>query len=53
LPQWGRLAVMGRAVPRDYKKYGARVVGGLHIFMPDSVCDVKLLKKSVQQNKKL
>ena len=30
---------------RLLKKYGAKVVGGLHIHMPDSVCDVKLLKK--------
>ncbi len=36
---------------RLLKKYGAIVVGGLHIHMPDSVCDVKLLKKSVEQNK--
>lgn len=36
---------------RLLKKYGAKVVGGLHIRMPDSVCDVKLLKKSVEQNK--
>lgn len=35
------------------KKYGARVVGGLHIHMPDSVCDVKLLKKPVEQNKEI
>jgi len=38
---------------RLLKKYGARVVGGLHILMPDSVCDVKLLKKSVAQNKEI
>ena len=38
---------------RLLKKYGAKVVGGLHIRMPDSVCDVKLLKKSVEQNKKI
>lgn len=38
---------------RLLKRYGAKVVGGLHIHMPDSVCDVKLLKKSVEQNKKI
>lgn len=38
---------------RLLKKYGAKVVGGLHIQMPDSVCDVKLLKKSVEQNREI
>lgn len=38
---------------RLLKKCGAKVVGGLHIHMPDSVCDVKLLKKSVEQNKEI
>lgn len=33
---------------RLLKKYGAKVVGGLHIHMPDSVCDVKLLKKPME-----
>ncbi len=28
------------------KKYGAKVAGGLHIHMPDSICDVKLLEKN-------
>ena len=31
------------------KKCGTKVVGGLHIQMPDSVCDVKLLKKSIER----
>ncbi len=31
--------------------YGAVILGGLHLQMPDSVCDVKLLKKSVEKNK--
>ncbi len=35
---------------RLLKKYGSRVVGGLHIHMPDSVCDIKLLKKSVEKD---
>lgn len=36
---------------RLLKKYGANVLGGLHIKMPDSVSDVKLLKKSEEKNK--
>lgn len=38
---------------RLLKKYGAKVVGGLHIHMPDSVCDVKLLKKSIEKNREI
>ena len=38
---------------RLLKKYGANVVGGLHIHMPDSVCDVKLLKKPVEKNREI
>lgn len=38
---------------RLLKKYGAEVVGGLHIVMPDSICDVKLLKRSVEKNRKI
>ena len=38
---------------RLLKKYGAKVVGGLHIHMPDSVCDVKLLKKSIEKNQEI
>ena len=38
---------------RLLKKYGAKVVGGLHIQMPDSVCDVKLLKKPVEKNREI
>lgn len=38
---------------RVLKKYGAIVLGGLHIKMPDSVCDSKLLKKSAAQNRAL
>ncbi|MGN1372959.1 MAG: EFR1 family ferrodoxin [Candidatus Coproplasma sp.] len=26
---------------RLFKKYGANILGGLHIIMPDSICDVK------------
>ncbi|MDE6602578.1 MAG: EFR1 family ferrodoxin [Lachnospiraceae bacterium] len=38
---------------RLLKKYGAEVVGGLHILMPDSICDVKLLKRSGEKNRKV
>lgn len=37
---------------RLLKTYGAKVVGGLHIQMPDSICDVKLLKKPAEKNRK-
>ena len=30
---------------RMLKRYGATILGGIHIHMPDSVCDSKLLKK--------
>lgn len=38
---------------RLFKKYGAKVVGGLHLKMPDSVCDVKALKKSPEENREI
>ena len=38
---------------RLLKKKGAVILGGLHIHMPDSVCDSKLLKKSLEENKKI
>lgn len=38
---------------RILKKYGATILGGIHIKMPDSVCDSKLLKKTVEQNKEI
>lgn len=38
---------------RLLKKCGATILGGLHIKMPDSVCDSKLLKKTVAQNKEI
>ncbi len=38
---------------RLFKKYGATVLGGLHIKMPDCVGDVKLLKKTLDENRKL
>lgn len=36
---------------RLLKKYGSIILGGLHIHMPDSVCDSKLLKKTIEENK--
>lgn len=36
---------------RLLKSYGAVILGGLHLQMPDSVCDVKLLKKPIEKNK--
>ncbi len=38
---------------RLLKKYGAVISGGIQIIMPDSVCDCKALKKTVQQNKEI
>ncbi len=36
---------------RLLKKYGAQIIGGLHIKMPDCICDIKALKRSVQENR--
>ncbi len=36
---------------RILKKYGAVILGGLQLKMPDSVCDSKMLKKSIEENK--
>ncbi len=38
---------------RLLKKRGAVILGGLHIHMPDSVCDSKLLKKSIEENRQI
>lgn len=38
---------------RLFKKFGAKVLGGLHIKMPDCIGDVKLLKKSLDKNRKI
>ena len=38
---------------RILKKCGASILGGLHLKMPDSVCDSKLLKKRREQNIKI
>ena len=38
---------------RLFKKYGAEILGGVHIKMPDCIGDVKLLKKSFDENCKI
>lgn len=38
---------------RPLKKYGANIIGGIHLTMPDCIIDVKLLKKSEHENRKL
>ena len=38
---------------RLLRKYGAVITGGLQIKMPDAVCDSKLLKKTIDQNKEI
>ena len=38
---------------RVLKKYGAEILGGMQIHMPDAVCDSKLLKKTLEENKKI
>lgn len=38
---------------RRLQKYGAQITGGLHLKMPDSIADVKALKRSVEKNKEL
>ena len=38
---------------RLLKNYGAIIVGGLHLKMPDSISDEKALKRSFEKNKEL
>lgn len=38
---------------RLFKKCGATVSGGLHLKMPDSVCDSKFLKKSAEEKRQI
>lgn len=38
---------------RLLKKCGAVILGGLHIHMPDSVCDSKMLKKTPEKNREI
>ena len=41
--------VLGRLL----KQYGAKIVGGLHLQMPDSIADEKVLKRSLEKNTRL
>ena len=38
---------------RLFKKYKAHIWGGLHLKMPDCICDVKALKHSTAQNQQI
>lgn len=38
---------------RLLKKYGAEIIGGLHLKMPDSIGDEKILKRSIEKNREL
>lgn len=38
---------------RLLQNYGAIIVGGLHLKMPDSICDERALKRSFEKNKKI
>ncbi len=38
---------------RLLRKYGATIVGGLHLRMPDSICDERVLKRSFEENKRI
>jgi ferredoxin len=38
---------------RLLRKYGAKIIGGLHIKMPDCIGDEKMLKRSLDENKKI
>lgn len=38
---------------RRLHKYGATVMGGLHLKMPDSIADVRALKRSANNNREL
>ena len=38
---------------RLFKKYGATIIGGVHLQMPDSIGDEKALKRSLEKNRKI
>ena len=38
---------------RLLKKYGAVIMGGLQVKMPDAVCDSKMLKKPLEENQRI
>lgn len=35
---------------RRLRKYGAQIIGGLHLKMPDSIADEKALKRPLEKN---
>ena len=41
--------ILGRLL----QKYGAEILGGLHLRMPDSISDEKVLKRPLEKNKEL
>lgn len=38
---------------RRLRRHGAQIIGGLHLRMPDSISDVKALKRSLEKNVEL
>lgn len=38
---------------RTLERHGAEIIGGLHVRMPDNICDEKVLKRSFAKNKHL
>lgn len=38
---------------RLFKKYGATIIGGVHLQMPDSISDERALKRSLEKNRKI
>lgn len=38
---------------RLFRAYGAEITGGVHLKMPDSICDEKALKRTIEQNRTL
>ncbi len=38
---------------RLFRKYGANILGGLHLKMPDCIGDVKALKKPLEKNREI
>ena len=38
---------------RRLQKHGAKIIGGLHLKMPNSIADVKALKRPIEKNKEL
>lgn len=38
---------------RELEKYGAMILGGLHLQMPDSIADEKVLKRTPEKNRRL